>query len=442
MKTNCPITKFLTANPISRLRSFQNDPFDFFDSHLPIDTSKPVATNIGFRKLFICYDPVHAQHILQDKKSRYDKSSLVLKKIRALSGPRGLIQLEGDDAKRVRNTSASLMNSEGMDRLAEKVDAFIADLYPVIEKAIQRNKAVDLVPHLTRLVLRTAGVFVLNHDLANESDKLNAAFVDLNRNAGKSLKKLVECPFSPGRRKSLNTIHSELNRIGEEVLSELEPSLMRSLKIRGEEEEFIHDQLKAFLFAGYDTTASSLIFAAYLVANDPAAQQKIALEGRSRKDSTYESLRKSVYVQSAYKEALRLYPSAYFLPRETNQDDLLGGVKIPRRSQVFLSVRHIQRHPSYFETPNAFVPDRFLTELKHPFSFLPFGGGPRVCIGAALAKLEATLVLQKLCQRYVMRPANSAPPEIEAMITAHTTAPLQIFFQARPERSTTPEVQP
>jgi cytochrome P450 len=431
MKTKCPITKLLRTNPIANLRSFQNDPFGFFEEHRPTDTSKPVELNLGFRRFFFCYDPGHAQHILQDQKHKYDKSSLVLKKIKSLSGPQGLIQLQGEEAQRVRHTSAALMNTAGMDRLVQKVDTFVQEIFPLIDKAIERNEAVDLVPHLTRIVLRTAGVFVLNHDLVSESEKLNSAFVDLNRKAGEGLRSIAECPFSFSKRRSLGTIHLELDRIAEAVLSDAEPSLLKAMTEKGEEKAFVRDQLKAFMFAGYDTTASSLIFATYLMAANASAQTQIAREAARHPAAGYDRLKKSRYVQSAYKEALRLYPSAYFLPRESNQDDLLGGVKIPKRSQVFISVKHIQRHPEYFDNPDAFKPERFLNGIKHPFSFLPFGGGPRICIGAALAKLEATLVLQKLCERYEMRPAHSSPPEIEALITAHTNSPLPIFLRRR-----------
>lgn len=431
MNTGCPVTALFKNNPIGRLLEFQRDPFEFFDKHKPKNTTAPVELNLGFRRFFFCYHPDHAQHILQDQKHKYDKSSLVLEKIKALSGPQGLIQLVGEDAMRVRNTSAKLMSNEGMDRLIQKVDKFVEEIFPVIDKAIEKNEAVDLVPHLTKIVLRTAGVFVLNHDLISESEKLNSAFVDLNRKAGESLRSIAECPFFSSKQKSLSTIHTELDRIAEEVLNDNEPSLLKAMTLRGEEKPFIRDQLKAFMFAGYDTTASSLIFATYLVTASASAQQRIALEAQRKATLDYEGLRKSVFVQSTYKEALRLYPSAYFLPRETNQDDILGEVKIPKGSQVFLSVRHLQRHPDYFESPNEFVPGRFLEEQKHPFSFIPFGGGPRICIGAALAKLEATLVLQKLCARYEMRAVNNHPPQIEALITAHTNEPLPVIFKRR-----------
>jgi cytochrome P450 len=432
METKCPFTRFLNMTPLGPLREFQKDPFGFFDKHKPKDTSRPIYLNLGFRRFYFSYDPRHAQHVLQDQRHKYDKSSLVLKKIKSLSGPKGLIQLTGREAVGVRQSSTGLMNTAGMDRLVEKVDRFVEEMFPVIDASIEKGTALDLVPHLTRIVLRTAGVFVLNHDLVSESDKLNSAFVALNRKAGESLRSMAECPFSPTKRRSLNTIHSELDRIAEEVLADEEPSLLKALEKKGEARPFIRDQLKAFMFAGYDTTASSLVFATYLIAEHEQTQKQIATEaGHQGRHLSYDGLKKSALVQSAYKEALRLYPSAYFLPRESNQNDVLGGVRIPRGAQVFLSVRHIQRHPEYFERPDEFVADRFLRDLKHPLSFLPFGGGPRICIGAALAKLEATLVLQKLCVRYEMRPARAAPPQIEGLITAHTKDPLPVFFKRR-----------
>src|SRR6478752_6015615 len=101
MKTKCPVTRLLKANPVGRLLAFQNDPYGFFEEHRPSDTTRPVSLNLGFRRFFFCYDPRHAQHVLQDQRQKYDKSSLVLKKIKALSGPKGLIQLKGEEAMRV-----------------------------------------------------------------------------------------------------------------------------------------------------------------------------------------------------------------------------------------------------------------------------------------------------------------------------------------------------
>jgi hypothetical protein len=89
------------------------------------------------------------------------------------------------------------MSPAAMDRLIKKVDSFIGEVLPVIDEAIKRQEALDLVPHLTRIVLRTAGIFVLNHDLVAESDELNSAFVDLNRLEYLSAWFTTPAPFIP-----------------------------------------------------------------------------------------------------------------------------------------------------------------------------------------------------------------------------------------------------
>jgi cytochrome P450 len=187
----------------------------------------------------------------------------------------------------------------------------------------------------------------------------------------------------------------------------------------------MRDQVKAFMFAGYDTTASSLIFAVDSITRDMSVQQKIFAE----KDLGYKA---AVYTQAAYKESLRLYPSAYFLPRQAAGDDVICGQKINAGSQIFISVRHVQRCSEVYKDPDQFLPERFLEAPAHSHAFIPFGEGNRICIGAALAMMEATVVLQKLCERYKLTPAMANPPEIEGLITAHTKSPLLVRLERRP----------
>jgi cytochrome P450 len=179
------------------------------------------------------------------------------------------------------------------------------------------------------------------------------------------------------------------------------------------------------MFAGYDTTASSLIFAVDSIARDMSSQQRIFEE----KNLSYKA---AAYTQAAYKESLRLYPSAYFLPRQVLKDDVISNEKIKAGSQIFISVRHVQRCPEAYKEPEKFLPERFLEEAKHTHAFIPFGEGNRICIGAALAMMEATVVLQKLCERYILIPAMITPPEIEGLITAHTKSPLLMRLERRP----------
>ena len=411
-------------NALSLLFSFQKNPYFFFDQVKPENTHKIKRLRLGIKDFYFCYHPDHAKHILEDNKDNYPKSDLVLKKILPLSGPTGLIQLSDKEARAVRQSAGVLMHPDKAQRLSEFVEEFVKEEFQNFDNAAKEKRVVDLKPFLTELVLRTAGVFILNEDVGAKADKLNTAFVELNRMAGESLRSLISFPFSFKRSKYLRTIHTELDKIIDEQLSKPDISLLHELNKKGFSRSFIRDQVKAFMFAGYDTTASSLIFAVDSVARDEMVQEKIFAEReRIYKDAHY--------TQAAYNESLRLYPSAYFLPRQAADDDEIFGQKIKKGSQVFISIRHVQRCSEVFDNPEEFRPERFLTKLNHTHAFIPFGGGPRICIGAPLALMEATVALQKLCERYKIMAADSNPPEIEGLITAHTKSPLNVRLKRR-----------
>lgn len=414
----------LRENPLSLLFAFQKNPYYFFDQMKPDDSRQIKKLYLGPRRFYFCYHPDHAKHILQDNKTNYPKSSLVLSKILPLSGPSGLIQLNDREALPVRKSSGRLMCPHSANRIGKFVEGFVQEKYADFDKAADTNETVDLKPFLTQLVLRTAGIFILDEDIQSKAEKLNQAFVELNRMAGESLRSIVSFPYSPKRNRYLKVIHEELDRIIADRLSNDRVSLLHELSKKNFPRSFLRDQVKAFMFAGYDTTASSLIFAVDSIARSKKAQESIYGE-RSQ------SYRDALYTQAAYKESLRLYPSAYFLPRQVAHDDLILGQKIKAHSQIFISIRHIHRNEEIYDNPSTFNPERFLKDQPHSHGFIPFGGGPRICIGAPLAMMEASIVLQKLCERYRIAPVNQAPPEIEGLITAHTKSPLSVRLERR-----------
>jgi len=413
-----------STNLLKLLFSFQKSPYLFFDKVKPKDKLEIKKIRLGFKKFYFCYHPAQAKHILEDKKENYSKSSLVLKKILPLSGPKGLIQLSDQDAKVVRQIAGHLMHPDLTQRLSRYVESFIAEEFENFDLAAKNGDAIDLKPFLTQLVLRTAGIFILGEDIKFQAQKLNHAFVELNRMAGESLRSIFSFPFSFKRNRHLKTIHDELDKIIDARLSRNEASLLNELIKKDFSRSFIRDQVKAFMFAGYDTTASSLIFALDSIARDLPVQEKILLE----KNQNYKGAN---YTQAAYKESLRLYPSAYFLPRQALKDDVIQGQKINAGSQIFISIKHIQRCPDVYIEPEKFLPERFLEKPLHDFAFFPFGAGLRICIGAPLAMMEATVVLQKLCERYVIHPIRNEPPEIEGLITAHRKSPLHVRLVRR-----------
>ena len=124
-------------------------------------------------------------------------------------------------------------------------------------------------------------------------------------------------------------------------------------------------------------------------------------------------------------EALRLYPPAWAVGRQPLQDDAIGGYHIPAGSSVTLVINNVHRDPRWWEEPMQFDPERFIPERtaqRPPYAYLPFGGGPRLCIGQMFALTEMTLVLATLAQRYHLRlvPGHPvAPNPVFALRTSH-----------------------
>ena len=176
----------------------------------------------------------------------------------------------------------------------------------------------------------------------------------------------------------------------------------------------LRDQMATMIVAGHETTALTLFWSLYLLASSPAEQERVADEVRAidlAPDSAADALAKLPYTKAVVNEALRLYPPAFALARMAIAPDRLGHVDVPRGALVMMSPWVLHRHLRLWKEPDAFNPSRFLGEAPpaHRFAYMPFGAGPRICIGAQLALTEACLVLAKMIQRFRVALADAAP---------------------------------
>lgn len=164
----------------------------------------------------------------------------------------------------------------------------------------------------------------------------------------------------------------------------------------------LRDNLLTFIVAGHETTALTLSWALYLCAFDPAVQARAAAEAQAAGPRiTAAELPRLPYVQQVVQESLRLYPPAAFISRTARRADSLGGRRIEPGDTVMLPIYALHRHHLLWENPDAFDPERFAPGVERDrFSFLPFGGGPRICIGASFALQEAAIILATLLARF------------------------------------------
>lgn len=167
----------------------------------------------------------------------------------------------------------------------------------------------------------------------------------------------------------------------------------------------LRDNLLAFIVAGHETTALTLAWALYLLAFDPEVQRRAAIEARAAlggRAATAADLPRLPYIRQIVDETLRLYPPAAFLSRTARRADTLGGREVRPGDTIMLPIYALHRHHMLWDDPDRFDPGRFAPDAppRDRFAFLPFGAGPRICIGASFALQEAVIVLATLLDRF------------------------------------------
>jgi cytochrome P450 len=198
--------------------------------------------------------------------------------------------------------------------------------------------------------------------------------------------------------------------------------------------------------AGHETTANALSWLWYLLARHPDAEARLhdevdrVLGGRT---PGHADLARLAWTRMVIEEALRLYPPAHAVSRIAIGDDRIGGVRVPAGSNVSISMYMTHRNPNLWRDPERFDPERFMPAAvaqRHRFAYLPFGGGPRICIGSGFALAEAQVIVAMVAQRYRLRLAPDHAVEPIGLITLRPKNGIRVTLEPRAARTcgTTP----
>jgi cytochrome P450 len=197
----------------------------------------------------------------------------------------------------------------------------------------------------------------------------------------------------------------------------------------------IADELVTLFLAGHETTANALAWAWYLLARHPACEARLHAEVTAavgeRANVSAGDLPRLPFASRVFAEALRLYPPASAFGRRALETCTLGGYRIERGDGVMLSPYVSHRDPTVFRQPGEFLPDRWL-QTPPPFAYFPFGGGSRLCIGEGFARMEGTLVLAAIAQRFALRATSTEPIGIGAHATLRPACPIVLRAELRP----------
>ncbi|MGE3873481.1 MAG: cytochrome P450 [Parvibaculaceae bacterium] len=370
--------------------------------------------------IVIANDPALVRHVLLDNAANYKMAPGRQALLRPLLRD-GLITAEGEAWRRSRKAMAPIFTPRHIQGFAPIMLARASKFAKRYETA---TAPVDIAEDMTELTFDILAETLFSGEIAAQRDLFLKQIARLLETMGRmDPLDLLRAPqwlprFTHLRgRRSLAFIRKvvadtialrerSLGTDGRNAPQDFLGLLLGTEQPGGLTRSEIEDNIVTFFGAGHETTARALGWTIYLLAQAPWERERVEAEiDRVTASETQPSqwLDKMPFARAALEEALRLYPPAPFISREPIEDDACRGFALPKGAQVFVMPWTIHRHRKLWDQPDAFLPERF-----HPgnrdridrFQYLPFGAGPRVCIGSSFAMQEAIIVLAVLLSRF------------------------------------------
>lgn len=455
---------------LGNLREVQRDTIGFLHRSAAQYGPDIQYYQIAFWNVYRLSHPDYNRHILQDNQRNYGKSTLDYDVLRRLSG-NGLISNQGESWLQQRRLLQPLFHRRRIAALGDIMVQATADLLPRWHTLAQNKTVFDVNEAMTELTLDIVARALFSLDVRQNGRLFSEAFHEVNEYFGSLDPVFAVAPWLPMPRirrfyRNLGVMNQFIydiiaRRRQQPQTGDQVDLLTLLLEARDEEtgagmdDVQIRDELITLLIAGHETTANLLAWTWYLLAQHPAARERLdeELAGVSLPSikangrlPTVADIPNLPFTEQLLKEALRLYPPAWFISRNAIDDDEIGGYPIPASSLVSVSTYLTHRHPDFWPQPDQFDPDRFTpaAEAARPrYAYLPFGGGPRLCIGNSFAMTEATLILATLAQQFRLTLATSHPVTPDPLITLRVKGGLQVIAQpiAAPVTGTKSQIQ-
>ncbi|MDR3534815.1 MAG: cytochrome P450, partial [Rhodopila sp.] len=389
-------------------------------------------------------------HVLVGNPGNYRRSPASIRILRPITGE-GLLLSEGDTWKLQRRTVAPALAPRVMPMLARHVVS--ATDHALTRLAAEAGQPINLLATMQTLALDIAGRSMFSLEMDQYGGAMRRLLTEFAEKYAQPrlldmlLPPSIPTPKDLGRARFKRRWMGLMETILAARLATPEPETPRDLfdLLRAARDpetgagfapEQLRDQVATLILAGHETTAVALFWALIMLAQAPEEQEWLAEEVRDVKiepESAYATVAALPRTRAVVNEALRLFPPAFTIVREAIAADRVGDLDLPAGSLVMIAPWVLHRHHALWQDPDTFRPSRFMPDQPQPgrFAFMPFGAGPRICVGAQFAMTEAILVLAALIGRFRVTRVDDRPVLPVGIVTTQPDHPAQVRLSVR-----------
>ncbi len=431
---------------IGNLAAFRARPIEFLYG-IARDYGDLPYFKLGPYHAYLVNHPDYVRDILVTNQANFTKSR-ALQRAKVLLG-QGLLTSEGKFHLRQRRLVQPAFHR---DRLAGYA-AVMTEYAVRLRDRWQAGTTLDISDEMMRLTLGVVGKTLFSADVESEAPEIGQALTTVLK-----MFRMLMLPFSEYLEKlplpSIRRFENARDRLDQTIYGLIrerrksgeDAGDLLSMLLLAQDEEAdgtgmtdtqVRDEALTLFLAGHETTANALTWTWYLLSQNPECEARLheeldtVLQGRAPQMADLPQLR---YTEMVFAEAMRLYPPAWAIGRMSKAPFELGGVQIAAKSICILSPYVMQRNERWFPDPERFDPERWTPEAREArpkFSYFPFGGGARVCIGERFAWMEGTLLLATLAQKWTLRLAEGQRVEPLPLITLRTKYGMKMSLAAR-----------
>ncbi|HKD11393.1 MAG TPA: cytochrome P450 [Thermoanaerobaculia bacterium] len=432
---------------LGSLPEFAGDILGFFTGCVR-EYGDVVRFRIPGYETFLLQNPRDIETVLLTQRSNFVKHSFFWRHVTAIFG-NGLLTSDGDFWLRQRRLAAPAFHPDRLTAYAGVMASYGERLASGWRDGEIRQVHEDMM----RLTMEIVSKTLFDADVGRDADEIGRSFDRIIEEIARRFRRPVRIPDAvptPGNIRYRKGV-ALLDRIVAHVLAERRGRpgdrgdlLSMLLEARDDEgrpmsDRQLRDELITLFLAGHETTAIALSWTFFLLSRNSAAEKRLLdeiAEVVGDRLPGFGDLPRLSYTDAVVREALRLYPPAYVIGREALADCVIGNYSVPARATIYFSPWVLHRDPRWFDDPETFRPERWLdgsTSRVPRYAYIPFGGGPRVCIGERFAMMEGVLVLATILRRFRLHMAGPDPTPFPSITLRPEGGPLMRLERRRPE---------